>query len=179
MYGRWKEKQCHFLPWHTFADIESANIWGLWAWLIKADYAWGAISMTSLWRWRWWWWWWCLEERLYGQLLRSLVANKLLYERTKTEFLYVRQYLFLWSLQQEYDWHLRRRSTLVDPLDTCWSNQLWRVVVVQISIETVPVKRPFYYRIGLMSRVFTNGLGYRGSIPGRVIPKTKEWYRLA
>ena len=28
--------------------------------------------------------------------------------------------------------------------------------------------------IGLMIRVFTNGPGDRGSIPGRVIPKTKK-----
>ena len=27
---------------------------------------------------------------------------------------------------------------------------------------------------GLMSRAFTNGLGDRGSIPGRVIPKTPK-----
>ena len=31
-----------------------------------------------------------------------------------------------------------------------------------------------YYAIGLMSRVFTNGPEDRGSIPGRVIPKTKK-----
>ena len=29
--------------------------------------------------------------------------------------------------------------------------------------------------IGQMSRVF-NSPGYRGSIPGQVIPKTKKWY---
>ena len=28
--------------------------------------------------------------------------------------------------------------------------------------------------IGLMSRVFANGLGDRGSTPGRVIPKTQK-----
>ena len=27
-----------------------------------------------------------------------------------------------------------------------------------------------------MSRVFTNGPGDRGSIPGQVIPKTQKWY---
>ena len=32
----------------------------------------------------------------------------------------------------------------------------------------------FSWAIGLMSRVFTNGLGNRGSIPGRVIPKTQK-----
>ena len=33
-----------------------------------------------------------------------------------------------------------------------------------------------------MSRVFTNGLGDQGSIPGQVIPKTQKngtWYHLA
>ena len=30
--------------------------------------------------------------------------------------------------------------------------------------------------IGLMSRVFTNDPGDRGSIPGPVIPKTQKWY---
>ena len=32
------------------------------------------------------------------------------------------------------------------------------------------------WAIGLMSRVFTSGLRDWGSIPGRVIPKTKKWY---
>ena len=32
----------------------------------------------------------------------------------------------------------------------------------------------YYWAIGLMSRVFTNGPGDRGSIPGRVILKTKK-----
>ena len=27
-----------------------------------------------------------------------------------------------------------------------------------------------------MSRVFNNGPGERGSIPGQVIPKTQKWY---
>ena len=31
-----------------------------------------------------------------------------------------------------------------------------------------------YWGIGFMSRVFTNGPGDRGSIPGRVIPKTRQ-----
>ena len=35
------------------------------------------------------------------------------------------------------------------------------------------------FNIGQMSRVFTNGLGDRGSIPGRVIPKTQKWYLIA
>ena len=29
-------------------------------------------------------------------------------------------------------------------------------------------------RIGLMSRTFSNGPGHRGSIPGRVVPKTQK-----
>ena len=32
----------------------------------------------------------------------------------------------------------------------------------------------FNRAIGLMSREFANGLGDRGSIPGRVIPKTQK-----
>ena len=32
----------------------------------------------------------------------------------------------------------------------------------------------YNWTTGLMSRVFTNGLGDRGSIPGRVIPKTQK-----
>ena len=32
----------------------------------------------------------------------------------------------------------------------------------------------FLRAIGLMSRVFTNGPGDRGSIPGRAIPKTQK-----
>ena len=31
-----------------------------------------------------------------------------------------------------------------------------------------------YWIIGLISRVFTNGPGYQGTIPGRVIPKTPK-----
>ena len=34
--------------------------------------------------------------------------------------------------------------------------------------------RIFVNGIGLMSRVFANGPKYRGSIPSRVIPKTKK-----
>ena len=30
--------------------------------------------------------------------------------------------------------------------------------------------------IGIMVRVFANGSGDPGSIPGRVIPKTPKWY---
>ena len=33
-----------------------------------------------------------------------------------------------------------------------------------------------YKTVGLMSRVFANGLGDRGSIPCRVIPKIQKWY---
>ena len=33
-----------------------------------------------------------------------------------------------------------------------------------------------YWLIGLVSRVFANGLGGLGSITGRVIPKTLKWY---
>ena len=32
----------------------------------------------------------------------------------------------------------------------------------------------FYQAIGLLSRVFANGLEDRGSIPGRVIPKSQK-----
>ena len=32
----------------------------------------------------------------------------------------------------------------------------------------------FHWAIGLMSRMFANGLGDRGSIPGQVIPKTQK-----
>ena len=32
------------------------------------------------------------------------------------------------------------------------------------------------YHIGLVSRVFTNGLGDQGSITGQVLPKAKKWY---
>ena len=36
----------------------------------------------------------------------------------------------------------------------------------------MPVKGELYSYIGLMGRVFANGSGDLGSIPGRVIPKT-------
>ena len=35
-------------------------------------------------------------------------------------------------------------------------------------------KLRFYRAIGLMSKMFANGLGDQGSIPGRVIPKTQK-----
>ena len=38
-----------------------------------------------------------------------------------------------------------------------------------LSLETID-----HRAIGLMNRVFAYGLGYRGSIPGRVIPKTQK-----
>ena len=34
----------------------------------------------------------------------------------------------------------------------------------------------YYWAISQMSRVFANGPGDRGSIPGWVIPKTQKWY---
>ena len=33
-----------------------------------------------------------------------------------------------------------------------------------------------YWPIGIMVRMFVKGLGYWGSIPGQVIPKTQKWY---
>ena len=33
--------------------------------------------------------------------------------------------------------------------------------------------------VGIIVRVFANGLGDLGSIPGRVIPKTQKWYLMA
>ena len=44
------------------------------------------------------------------------------------------------------------------------------VVLVQIELFNPLI----YLKPGLMSRVFANGQGDRGSIPGRVIPKTKK-----
>ena len=48
-----------------------------------------------------------------------------------------------------------------------------------LSLNTHIVKNILFYvieylAIGLMSRVFANGPGDLGSIPGRVIPKTQE-----
>ena len=58
-------------------------------------------------------------------------------------------------------------------------------IIAQLEFEVVKVTDkflPFYFinlsykyrAIGLMSRVFANGPGDRGSIPGRVIPKTQK-----
>ena len=41
-----------------------------------------------------------------------------------------------------------------------------------MSAEIIQKFFLFIYFIGLVSRVFANGPGDRGSIPGRVIPKT-------
>ena len=38
----------------------------------------------------------------------------------------------------------------------------------------IKMMEPTNWAIGLMSRVFANGLGDQGSIPGRVIPKTQK-----
>ena len=40
--------------------------------------------------------------------------------------------------------------------------------------RTVESLKDWYQTIGLMSRVFANGPGDRGSILGRVIPKTQK-----
>ena len=37
-------------------------------------------------------------------------------------------------------------------------------------------KKQLYVQIGIMIRVFANGPGDLGSIPGRVMPKTQKWY---
>ena len=42
-------------------------------------------------------------------------------------------------------------------------SEIWPKVIVMSSVN---------WLIGLVGRVFTNGLGDLGSIPGRVIPKT-------
>ena len=47
-----------------------------------------------------------------------------------------------------------------------WEDKNFLILSVMILFQ--------YRAIGLISRVFTNGLGDRGSIPGRVIPKTKK-----
>ena len=39
--------------------------------------------------------------------------------------------------------------------------------IIQVRIKII-------WHVGLMSIVFANGPGYRGSIPGRVIPKTQK-----
>ena len=39
--------------------------------------------------------------------------------------------------------------------------------------DSGPYFTKLYHAIGLMSRMFTKGPGDRGSIPGRVIPKTQ------
>ena len=55
-----------------------------------------------------------------------------------------------------------------------------------MTTEKIPIIRGFFFYfnrlIGLVSRVFANGPGNLGSIPGRVIPKTLKngtWYLLA
>ena len=46
----------------------------------------------------------------------------------------------------------------------------------RIKIRNLWVKYEGNRAIGLMSWVFANGPGDRGSIPGRIIPKTQKWY---
>ena len=41
---------------------------------------------------------------------------------------------------------------------------------------TNQAKKTSQIDIGIMVRVFANGQGNLGSIPGRVIPKTQKWY---
>ena len=41
-------------------------------------------------------------------------------------------------------------------------------------IPSIPNTKNLHTIIGLMNRVFDNGLGDQGSIPGRVIPKTQK-----
>ena len=42
------------------------------------------------------------------------------------------------------------------------------------SVRCITLNYLYYWAIGLMSRVFANGLGNRGSIPDRIIPKTQK-----
>ena len=46
-----------------------------------------------------------------------------------------------------------------------------------MQFELTVLPSPRLVAIGLMSRMFTNGLGDQGSIPGRVIPKTQKMVR--
>ena len=45
---------------------------------------------------------------------------------------------------------------------------------IQIKTDATLLFLCVYWAIGLMSRVFTNGLGDQGSILGQVIPKTQK-----
>ena len=56
---------------------------------------------------------------------------------------------------------------------------LWHIRIVFIIEVFLVVFVPLfikYWLIGLVGRMFANGLGDLGSIPGRVIPKTLKWY---
>ena len=49
-------------------------------------------------------------------------------------------------------------------------------IFVYLSVPSLYIFLYIYRPIGIMVRVFANGSGDRGSIQGRVIPKTQKWY---
>ena len=74
---------------------------------------------------------------------------------------------------------LRPSSVLqcLDPIVKKVSNNRYDIIVWTFQLMNFSAHTSIYtyYRaIGLMSRVFANGPGDQGSIPGRVIPKTQK-----
>ena len=59
----------------------------------------------------------------------------------------------------------------MNPGDDYWSDVICAIKVFKMSIKGNVFS---LFAVGLMSRVFANGPGDQGSLPGRVIPKTQK-----
>ena len=72
------------------------------------------------------------------RLLRQVVANKLLYSRINWWCLCVRHFFSWWSLQQGFDWSLRRSATLINYWERCCYTCLCGAVALHELITTLP-----------------------------------------
>ena len=67
------------------------------------------------------------------------------------------------------------KIVLFDTQHTC-SNKFFIERIIILFWYCFKTALSYFQSLGIMIKVFTNGPGDQGSIPGRVISKTQKWY---
>ena len=83
-------------------------------------------------------------------------------------FIYIYIYIYIYKDQRVFLISLRIHLSMFDSFFVSFSLYLFIYSFINFFISM--------YGFYLLSRVFASGLGDRGSIPGRVIPKTQKSY---